>query len=521
MTTERTIRGGAAGEGGYRPLVAGPGEPHQHRTELAPAPARLGTPTVTIAHLSDLHLCDAQSPARAEFLDRWVDPDSALRGHIQEIGTYRAQEMMSAHVAEAMTRALNAIDEGPVGGAPVDFGVVTGDNTDNAQANELDWYLALLDGGTVRPDSGDLTRYEGVADDVVDDERHWHPNAVHPDLPRMRYGLPEVPGLLDAVRAPFDATGLDVPWLAVHGNHDQLLQGTVPGSAALAAVAVGATKAVGLPAHWTDDAIIALVAGLARCDPAALEALGAARTRPVTPDPARRIITRDQFVEAHFHDRARPKGHGFAADGRAYYRHDHGDCTVLVMDTVDEHGGWDGSLDAEQLEWLESEMDAADREHRYVILASHHPLRTMVNDTWAAGTPSRVLGAEFDAVLARHPSVVMWLNGHTHHTGIVAHGSWWEITTPSLIDWPQQSRIVEVLRSDGTLTIATTMVDHCGSPSWDSSIDAPLALASLSRELAANDWQSRSYALEQSPRAGTAADRNVLLHLRDPWQIGA
>lgn len=115
----------------------------------------------------------------------------------------------------------------------------------------------------------------------------------------------------------------------------------------------------------------------------------------------------------------------------------------------------------------------------------------------------------------------MWLNGHTHHTGIVAHGSWWEITTPSLIDWPQQSRIVEVLRSDGTLTIATTMVDHCGSPSWDSSIDAPLALASLSRELAANDWQSRSYALEQSPRAGTAADRNVLLHLRDPWQIGA
>lgn len=516
MTTQHTIAGGAPGHGGYRSLVSAPGEPHVDRTELAAAPSEPGAPLLTVAHLSDLHLCDAQSPARAEFLDRWVDPDSPLRAHIEEIGTYRPQEMMTAQVTEAMSRALNTLARGPVGGAAFDFGLVTGDNTDNAQTNELDWYLALLEGGTVRPDSGALDRYEGVADDAVEDERFWHPGGLHRDLPRERYGFPAVPGLLDAVRTSFAATGLDTEWLAVHGNHDQLLQGTVPGYAALAAIAVGGAKAIGLPEHWTGEAIVELIAGLARCDPAALESLGSARTRAVTADPGRAIITREQFIAAHFGDRSRPHGHGFAPGRTAYYRHDHGRMTLLVLDTVDEHGGWDGSLDDVQFGWLDDQLASADREHRYVILASHHPVRTLVNDTCRPGAPRRVLAAEVEQLLARHPSMIAWLNGHTHMTTIVAHPTWWEITTPSLIDWPQQSRVVEFLGGASTLTIATTMVDHAGPATWDGSITDPVALASLSRELAANDWQAHA-PLETSPRVGTRADRNVLLHLPDPW----
>lgn len=516
MTTQQTITGSAPGPGGYRKLVTAAGEPHVHRTELAPAPEQLGDALLTIAHLSDLHLCDAQSPARAELLDRWVDPDSALREYINEVGTYRAQELMTAQVTEAMTRALNAVERGPVGGAPYDFGLVTGDNTDNAQANELGWYLALLEGGTVHPDSGDPDRYEGVADDVIADDRFWHPHAGHPDLPRDRYGFPTVPGLLDAVRAPFHATGLAAPWLAVHGNHDQLLQGTVPGRGITASAAVGAMKPIGLPDHWSDDAVIELIAGLARCDPAAIQALGAARTRQVTPDPARRIITRADFVKAHFSDRARPVGHGFTAGQQAYYRDDHGRFTMLVLDTVNEHGGWDGSLDGAQFEWLANELAAADEEQRYVVLASHHPLRTLVNDTSEPGADRRVLGPEVEELLSRHPSMVAWLNGHTHMTTVLAHATWWEVTTPSLIDWPQQSRVVEFFGACDVLTIATTMIDHSGPVAWDGSIGDPLALASLSRELSANDWQAQC-PLETSPRVGDRADRNVLLHLRDPW----
>ncbi|EQD27584.1 hypothetical protein B1B_19100, partial [mine drainage metagenome] len=59
-------------------------------------------------------------------------------------------------------------------------------------------------------------------------------------------GFPEMPGLLDACRRPFRATGLGLPWYAVYGNHDSLLCGTVAPTARLAGVAVGGAKGVGL-----------------------------------------------------------------------------------------------------------------------------------------------------------------------------------------------------------------------------------------------------------------------------------
>jgi hypothetical protein len=44
----------------------------------------------TFIHLSDLHVCDSQSPARLEFLDRYADPDFETRKSIDYVGTYRA-----------------------------------------------------------------------------------------------------------------------------------------------------------------------------------------------------------------------------------------------------------------------------------------------------------------------------------------------------------------------------------------------------------------------------------------------
>jgi metallophosphoesterase (TIGR03767 family) len=530
-THRRALVGGEPNEGGYRTLSFGPGEPHVLRTDLYDVPAgapgalaaaaSAGEVLLASAHLSDLHVCDSQSPARVEFLDRFADPDSALLEHLEEVGAYRAQELLTVHVVDAMVRAVNSAPVAPVSGSALQLGILTGDLTDNAQSNELSWYLALLDGGELHPDSGNPERYEGISDDVEFDERYWHPDGTWPDRPRSIFGFPRAPGLLDAMRRPFVAPGLALPWLAVHGNHDQMLQGTVPAMGLAARVATGTRKPISVPAEWSTDEVLALFAGLDACDPSAIARVALMVSRSVTGDRRRRTVTRQEFILAHLRATARPAGHGFspqaAVSGRAYYRHDHGELTLLVLDTVNENGGWQGSLDVEQLSWLQDELAAADRERRHVVLASHHPLETMVNDRPGAVTGRRVLGTELQAVLAAHPSVVLWLNGHTHETTVTPHGSWWEVTAPSLIDWPQQGRIVELIRHDGVLTIATTMIDHSGEAPWSGAIRSVDEIAGLSRELAANDWQWRQKPLEEHPRGGGRADRNALLLLADPF----
>jgi hypothetical protein len=59
--------------------------------------------------------------------------------------------------------------------------------------------------------------------------------------------LPGRPGVLDAARKPFQASGLRIPWYSGYGNHDNQLQGTVSATPALDSVATGAYKLVTPP----------------------------------------------------------------------------------------------------------------------------------------------------------------------------------------------------------------------------------------------------------------------------------
>ena len=286
-------------------------------------------------------------------------------------------------------------------------------------------------------------------------------------------------------------------------------------------VAQGGLKLISPPAGMSPDDLLRAVQG----DYAGLLASLALtpHVRPVTPDPRRRVLTRAEIVEEHFTTVGAPHGHGFTdrnrADGTAYYTFDRGLVRFVVLDTVNPNGEANGSLDTTQFAWL-SDVLAASAD-RVVIVAAHHTLGTMDNPLVGTGgdEESRVLGDEVRALLLRHPQVVAMVDGHTHRNDVWAHpredgtpGGFWEINTAAHIDWPQQSRLVEVVDNrDGTLSLFATMLDHDGPAAYGGRTGDPLVLAGLARELAANDWHQRD-----SAARGPVEARNVELLVAAP-----
>lgn len=510
-TLDRTIGLGPDGS-----LLGGPGEPYAVRTELGEAQSgRDGRRRSLIAfhHLSDFRITDEESPARAEWQAECSPPVA---------GAFRPQESLSVQAAEALIGRANELSRSPATGRAIDFAIHTGNSADNAQFNELRWFIDMMDGKPVYPDSGAIG-YQGV----------------QTESPAPNYG-----DLLKQAQLQFTPVGLKYPWYAVQGNRDILVHGAAAPGDRATRIATGAQKIMILG----PDALVEACEGSQTLlgpdssptilnDPLTV-------VRSVGKDGNRRFLAAADWLAEHFGtaDAPGPAGHGFSPDsvatGAAYYAFDRGAVSVIVLNTVNPAGFAGGSIDEPQFLWLEQELiarsgvyfDAAGAQvetqnpDRLIIVATHHPSDALNNPFPGPNTEKRrYQGPDLEALLHRFPNVVLHIAGHTLEHRVVPRPfsgdttrAYWEITTGSPSYWPMQGRLIEIADNrDGTLSIFSTVYDSAApinpgdaeDPTPDDKQNQRL-LASVARQVAARDP-----ARDGAPGLA-ASDRNAELLIR-------
>lgn len=485
----------------------------------------------------------------------------------------RLQEEYADEVLNNMIAGVNDCHES----YPAEFAIVTGDSADLTTVAEARRFVDNMDGSFDQMSAFETQCAEGLPEALVPhactrftgrgvaDTQAVAPDPESPafqllltrtvlqflnteqaaltgraadgSLDPSRQTVTQAPGLPEVLRCEAGEAGceneaLAMPWYIAFGNHDGYLRGTVP-------VGLGPNEALFVSGrHY--------------------------------------MIQQHEFINEMFFSQPLPGpvGHGFnLADAErredsntrndGYYAFDAGDgkFRMVVLNTIldgndprlptdlvrNPFGLSDGTLDRAQFEWMAAELAQAAANNQLVMVFSHHADLTFAEfGTFAPLIPPQdVSAAELDAELASWPNVIAWVAGHTHlhrvrafkvEEGVGSNGDietpveckvanacrgFWQIESASLIDFPQEQRLIEVFdNGDGTGTIRAPVLTHSFAAS------KPLAEADDRCMFYLTDPEAVAAAITEAnldvlcnqggTRQGEASDRNVELMFAMP-----
>ena len=488
---------------GYSGWQVGAGLPYVKRTDLAPVYA--GAPhaarLLSFFAITDIHITDKESPAQVNWLG-WNAPFGS------QLSSAWSQVILSTpQVLDAAVQTINALHKK----TPLDFGISLGDTVNNAQYNELRWYIDVLDGKTIIPSSG-----------------------AHAGANTIDY------------QKPFQAAGLDksIPWYQVIGNHDQFFLGSFYEFEKTLSAHIGSevmTCSTNCPNTYAGIRETGFYMGVVDGTTPYGDIIkaGSEADFPIPPtvvaDANRRSLvsatsTSENWIAEFFTTTSNPVGHGFnlvdpahGAGFASYSFQPKADIPIKIIALDDACKGslndqtaiyYAGCLDQTRIDWLKAELQEGQVNNKLMIIAAHIPVNPqthLIDD----GTHMRLFITPSDAALIallhNYPNLILWISGHRHMNVVTpqpydsatpGHGpvnSFWEVETSSLRDFPQQFRTFDIRRnSDNTISIMITNVDtavSAGSPAAKSRGYA-IGAARVFGTYALPDTASQSYNAE-------------------------
>ena len=418
---------------------------------------------LTFFTISDIHICDKESPARCiEYAYQYPNPSIPVYGPVGNTSAYSGIILYTTQVLDAAVQTINAVHQV----SPFDFGISLGDAADNTQYNELRWYIDVLDGKMIHPSSG---AHRGAHD--IDYQK------------------------------PYQAAGLDksIPWYQCIGNHDQSWMGSALPTDYIRKTLVGPhvlnmgmVNELPLP-DWSlifneRGYYMGVVDGSTPYGDIIYAGPQGNYQKPpkVAADPQRRSLSINEWMKEFRNTTSQPVGHGFTPqmikEGFAcYHFYPRADVPikVIVLDDTDKAGGAAGALDEKRFQWLQNELQEGQDADELMIVCAHIPVNpyqqvappnqwTPVAKWSSLWAPSPIPQSTLLETLQSYPNFVMWIAGHIHRNTITPQSSggdngeygFYEVETPSLRDFPRGFRRFEIRRNlENNVSIFVISVD--------------------------------------------------------------